>query len=84
MLVYGARGKVSRPMPKQTTPAEERTRGCMKSVYNSQKLDADGWADWGMYTAHVVHGLIEEVVSLRARLVAGGVDPGPERDPFEA
>ncbi|TWT41011.1 hypothetical protein RAS1_37020 [Phycisphaerae bacterium RAS1] len=70
-------------MPKQTMPAEERTRGRMKSVYNTQKLDADGWADWGIYTAHVVHGLIEEVASLRATLVAEGVDLGPERDPFE-
>lgn len=70
-------------MPKQTTPAEEHARGRMKNVYNSQKMDAEGWADWGMFTAHVVHGLIEEVASLRDRLVAEGIDPGPERDPFE-
>ncbi|MCG3127239.1 MAG: hypothetical protein CHACPFDD_02097 [Phycisphaerae bacterium] len=55
----------------------------MKRVYNGQKLDEDGWADWGMFTAHVVHGLIEEVASLRAKLQAKGVDPGAERDPFD-
>ena len=70
-------------MPKQTTREEERTRGAMKEVYNAKKENADGWTDWGMFTAHVVHGLVQEVAELRARLRSKGIDPGPERDPFE-
>lgn len=70
-------------MPKRTTPDEERTRDRMKNVYNAQKHDEEGWSDWGMFTAHVVHGLIEEIRKLRPELTARGIDPGPERDPFE-
>lgn len=70
-------------MVKQTTRDEERTRDRMKRVYNAQKEDADGWNDWGMFTAHVVHDLVQEVGELRGRLESQGVDPGPERDPFE-
>lgn len=70
-------------MPRQATRAEDSARAEMSQVYNAQKHDADGWDNWGLYTAHVVHGLIEEVASLRARLEAAGINPGPARDPFE-
>lgn len=70
-------------MARQTTRDEERARDRMKKVYNGQKEDADGWNDWGMFTAHVVNGLIEEVAQLRAKLESKGIDPGPTRDPFE-
>jgi len=69
-------------MARQTTRDEERTRDRMTKVYNAQKRDSDGWNDWGMFTAHVVHGLLQEVAELRARLEAKGIDTGPERDPF--
>jgi hypothetical protein len=69
-------------MPKQTTQAEEKSRDWMKHVYNEQKARDDGWQDWGMFTAHVVHGLIEEVRHLRAKMTQAGVHPPPERDPF--
>jgi len=70
-------------MARQTTGDEERTRDRMKNVYNAQKRDPDGWNDWGMFTAHVVHGLVQEVAELRARVEGEGIDTGPERDPFE-
>lgn len=70
-------------MPKRTTAEEEHTRSEMSRAYNAQKHDPDGWDDWGMFTAHVVHGLIAEVGRLRHMLRCHGIDPGPERDPFE-
>lgn len=70
-------------MARQTTCDEERTRDRMKNVYNAQKRNSDGWNDWGMFTAHVVHGLIQEVAELRAKLEAEVIDSGPQRDPFE-
>jgi hypothetical protein len=54
----------------------------MKHVYNEQKARDDGWQDWGIFTAHVVHGLIEEVRHLRAKMTQAGIRPPPERDPF--
>ncbi len=69
-------------MPKTTSAPEEQTRDRMKSVYNAQKALREGWQDWGMFTAHVVHGLIREVHELRAGMTAAGIALPPERDPF--
>lgn len=70
-------------MPRTTTAANEQTRDRMKGVYNAQKAHPEGWQDWGMFTAHVVHGLIEEVGHLRGLLRANGIKAPPARDPFE-
>jgi hypothetical protein len=63
-------------------PEVEQTKRKMICAWEQQKHDPCGWNDWGMYTAHVVHGLICEVEELRKKLIQSNIDPGKSRDPF--
>jgi hypothetical protein len=69
-------------MARSTTAQEERTRDQMSRAFKDEKSRAEGWADWGMFTAHVVHGLIQEVADLRGAMREAGVAEPPNRDPF--
>lgn len=70
-------------MPRTTSVQEEHTRVQMTAAYNAQKAGPNGWQDWGMFTAHVVHGLIEEVNVLRAQIQSAGGTVPSKRNPFD-
>lgn len=70
-------------MARTPTAAERATKKEMSRAYKAQEHDSDGWPDWREFTAHVVHGLLDEVAELRQQLSRHGLDPGSPRDPFE-
>lgn len=69
-------------MARETTEAEERTRHRMIDVYRQQENLPDGFNDWGMFTAHVVHAQRMEIERLRGLLDQNGVDAGDWDDPL--
>lgn len=70
-------------MSRQITPEEEATRSAVSHRYKAQEHQADGYNDWGQYTAHVVHCQRQEIARLRAALQGHGLAPGDWHDPFE-
>ncbi len=70
-------------MPRQITNEEDATRKEMSRRYKAQEHDADGYNDWGQYTAHVVHCQRQEIARLRALLQRRNVEPGEWDEPFQ-
>lgn len=71
-------------MPRENTSEEATTRREMTDAYKRQKELADGFDDWGRFTAYVVCEQRREIERLRGLLQANGIDPGTWDDPFES
>jgi hypothetical protein len=70
-------------MARDTTPEEEATRHEMIAAYKVQEHAPDGFNDWGMFTAHVVHAQRIEIRRLHELLQGRGVGPGEWEDPLD-
>lgn len=71
-------------MARETTAEEAATRRKMTDAYRRQKEGADGFDDWGKFTAHVVCEQRREIERLRGFLETSSVDPGTWDDPLES
>jgi len=69
-------------MARDTTPEEEATRHEMIAAYKAQEHSPDGYNDWGMFTAHVVHAQRAEIERLRGLLREHGVEVDEWEDPL--
>jgi hypothetical protein len=63
-------------MARDTTPEEEATKHEMIAAYKAQEHSPDGFNDWGMFTANVVHAQRTEIQRLRELLRERGIDAG--------
>ncbi|MCO6437239.1 MAG: hypothetical protein J5J06_09150 [Phycisphaerae bacterium] len=68
-------------MARENTADEAATRREMTDAYKRQKEAADGFDDWGKFTAHVVCEQRREIERLRGILQHKGLDPGDWDDP---
>ena len=71
-------------MPRDNTDAEDRTKHEMIAVYQAQEHLPEGFDDWGMFTAHVVHTQRTEIERLRGLLEQNGIESGDWDDPLQA
>lgn len=67
-------------MARDNTPEEAATRREMTDAYQQQKTSANGFDDWGKFTAHVVYAHRQEIQRLRELLTDQGVPLGPWSD----
>lgn len=70
-------------MARDNTADEARTRREMTDACKRQKNGADGFDDWGRFTAYVVCAQRQELERLRALLHEHSIDSGSWDDPFE-
>jgi len=69
-------------MTRDNTPDEDRTKHEMIDTYRVQEHLPDGFNDWGMFTAHVVHSQRKEIDRLRALLEGHSIEAGEWEDPL--
>ena len=70
-------------MPGKITQEEVAIRHQMSTTYKGQEASADGFDDWGEYTAHVIYLHRKEIYRLQQLLESKELNPGSWADPFE-
>lgn len=68
-------------MTRGTSEPEESTRQDMIAAYRAQQTP-EGFDDWGMFTAHVVHAQRVEIERLRHLLREESIEVGQWADPL--
>jgi hypothetical protein len=69
-------------MARSNTPEQDATKHEMIAAYKAQEHTSDGFNDWGVFTAHVVHAQRTEIERLRELLRERGIDAGQWDDPL--
>jgi hypothetical protein len=70
-------------MAQSNTPEEETTKHEMIGAYKAQEHAPNGFNDWGVFTAHVVHAQRTEIQRLHGLLQGRGIDAGQWADPLD-
>ena len=71
-------------MPGKLTDDERAFKKLWSAFFLGQKDQADGYDDFGEFSAHVAHGYRREILRLRGILQQNGVSPGTWSDPLSA
>jgi hypothetical protein len=69
-------------MPGNLTADEQAFKSRWSRIYKHQERQANGYDDFGEFSAHVAHAYRQEVLRLRAILKQNGTDPGEWSDPI--